>query len=173
MTMTILSSSLRGRRISSSVGAKMADKLNMCMEGSVAVGIGDGSRCQRPQSPVFLVLSAPFSISSPVCFMLVWTTADSSSPLGLVWSCILPLWWIDVKGLQWYFKSVFKAFPLTTTGALPMLELTKKSFLGNRQKYHYFTHPAENHTNFHPISTKEKEWESEKKQKTHTRSKKK
>ena len=42
-----------------------------------------------------------------------------------------------------------------------------------KEKYHYFTHPAEDHTNFHPISTKEKEWESEKKQKTHTGSKKK
>ena len=32
-----------------------------------------------------------------------------------------------------------------------------------KEKYHYFTYPEEDHTNFHPISTKEKEWGREKK----------
>ena len=32
-----------------------------------------------------------------------------------------------------------------------------------KEKYHYFTHPAQKYTNSHPISTKEKKWGREKK----------
>ena len=45
---------LKGKRMPSSVGTEMADKPNTCMEGFVAVGTGDDSSCQGPQSiPVF------------------------------------------------------------------------------------------------------------------------
>ena len=32
-----------------------------------------------------------------------------------------------------------------------------------KENYHYFAHPAQDTTNSHPISTKEREWRREKK----------
>ena len=37
----------------------------------------------------------------------------------------------------------------------------------DREKYHYFTHPAKDQTNSNPTSTKEKEWGHEKRGNPH------
>ena len=69
-----------------------------------------------------------------------------------------------MHGALWVGLAKDIAYPLKppsiqATGSHPgkAKSYEPKALNEEKEKYHYFTHPAQNHTNFHLLSTKEKE----------------